>query len=50
MEKNNSSTLIIVGAIVIALVLGIGFATHWFSMGVAEHSDMNQKTSMLYVK
>lgn len=50
MEKNNSSTLIIVGAVVIALVLAVGFATHWFSMGVVEHSDMNQKTSMRYVK
>jgi flagellar basal body-associated protein FliL len=50
MEKNNSSIMIVVGAVVIALVLGIGFATHWFSMGVAEHSDMNQKTTMPYVK
>jgi len=40
MENNKSSIIIVVIAIVIAIFLGIGFATHWFTMGVDEHTEM----------
>lgn len=45
------TVIALVVAGILAIIFAVGIATHWFSMGVTEHMEMDepQKTTMLYV-
>lgn len=51
MENKKLTVIVLTVAVVAAIILAVGVATHWFSMGVGEHMQMDepQKISMLYV-